>query len=666
MPSRREQFLENAARLCAAMGDPVPPCTPDLLDEADHAAAGEIVIRRGGLTYVPIGFGDIDWTCADTCNPPVVEMALRRYHMMRPLASAFRQTRDERYARAARRWIEVFLRDHPIVEGWEPLPGDGATQYDLRVGCAENAGWLGTMPVLLESDAYDDEFFETVVAAAAAHVAHVYDHVWPDRNIRALHGDVLLTSGLRLSFLPAAGKWRERGRRIINDVVRRQILPDGAHAEAAPGYHGVAMNLLVHMSRLARGFPELGLHVPPERVAAMHDYALATTRPDGAIISMHDTGYTASKRPPDTAVREARAAYRAEFGLPDELPPTCQVFPDAGQAFLRDSWGPDATYLTFDATPRGSWHWHPGRNTITLFAGGRALLVDTGYPFQTDEFPAYGTRTAHHATLNLNGWNQSYSRAQLRVRQGPGYDLVEGLYDGGYWPQPSYHHGAGLYGEHHRAVLWIRDRCFVVLDQMLATTEEGREPAIESVWQLAEGPVTLDESGRSAATENADANLLMLFPLTPEGTRASLHVGERDPMRGWAPIEWGRRCIPAPMIRLVTEKYSPWNAAMATVLVPFAGTRRPQVTAQAEIDACGTAGSDRAVCSLLLRWGDGSSDHVVWARRLRHSIDDRFGIDTDAALVHLRLGAGGEAAGGLAVDGSYVEHGGRAVAVAHL
>jgi len=661
MASQREQFLENAARLIAALGDFVPPWTPATLEQADHAVAGEVAPAADGVTYARIGFDAIDWTGAGSYNRETVEMALLRFHMLTPLASAFRQTGDERYAQAARRWIEAFLRDHPIVEDWKPAPNDGPTQYDLRVGCADNAGWLGTLPVFLRSQAFDDAFFEVVVGASRAHLAYLYDHVYPNRNIRFLHGDVLVTNGIRLAFLPESAKWRERGVRIINDAVQRQILPDGAHIEATPGYHAGVTGMFAQMGRLARGFPELGLAVPAERVAAMYDYALATCRPDGAISSIGDTRYVASRRPADSGVRSARAAFRAEAGLPDTLPPPCQTFPAAGQVFLRDKWGPDATYLTFDATTRRSWHWHPGRNSITLFANGRALLVDTGYPFKTEDFPACGQRTSQHSTLNLNGWNQSYSSAQVRVRQAPGYDLIEGLYDGGYWLQPSYSHGAGIYAEHHRAVLWIRGRCFVVLDQMLVTSDEENKPAVECVWQLSEGPAALDEAGRRAVTGHPDGNLLMLFPLTPPGTVASLHVGERGPMRGWLPIDWGRRCIPAPMIRLVAQCYSPWNANLATVLVPFAGETEPEVAAEAE--TFDVAVGDRALCRLDLRWADGTGDRLIWARRLGHAIDQWCEVDTDASLVHLRLDADGNQVSGLAVDGSFVEWHGSAANV---
>ncbi|MCX5658538.1 MAG: heparinase II/III family protein [Planctomycetota bacterium] len=657
--SNKARFLENAKRINDALGDPIPACTPAMLDEANRAETGEIWRAPDGTVAV-IDLDATDWTCSKTPNPETVQMHLLRYHILVPLAAAFRQTRDEKYPRIARRFIEAFLRDHPMVEGWAPKRHDGATQYDLRIGSSECPGWLGTLHFFAESKTFDDAFIETILAAARIHMLHLAKNVYPDRNIRAMNGEVLVVNGVRLSFLAEAAGWRTQGVRVVNDVIRRQILPDGAHMEAVPGYHGGVMTLLTSLWRLSRAMPELGLEIPSERIAAMYDYHLAATRPDGELISMHDSRYAPPTLAKPTPLGGLRAALRKEAGLPAITPPNVQVFPDAGQAYLRDDWSADATYLTFDATTRRSFHWHPGRNAITLFAHGRALLVDTGYPFATAEFPKYGHRTAHHSTLNLNGWNQSHTNAQMRVRRAPGYELVEGFYAGGYWPLETYFHGPGLFGEHHRTLLWVHGpnhgRVAIVIDNINTTSEVGHKPSVESVWQLSQGPVDIDPAGFRATTRHDRGNLLMLFPLVPEGAALTKHEGEREgpqgPMRGWVPTEWGRLCEPAPMLRVAAKEYDPWQANLVTVLVPFASGPAPKIEASAVGPDLAFGG--RIAGRLDLRWADGTTDRVMWIRRLENAITRQHGIDTDASLVHLRFGPDGKLAGGLTVDGHFL------------
>jgi hypothetical protein len=142
--------------------------------------------------------------------------------------------------------------------------------------------------------------------------------------------------------------------------------------------------------------------------------------------------------------------------------------------------------------------------------------------------------------------------------------------------------------------------------------------------------------------------LLLLFPLMPQGTAITVHEGERHPMRGWLPIDWGQRYMPAPMIRLAASSYDPWNAHFATVLVPFPGDTPPAVRAESvgpDIHI-----GDRSAGRLELRWHDGSSDLLVWTPRLGCAIDNQHGLETDACLVHLHLSPDAVVRGGLLVD----------------
>ena len=632
-------------RLAAVLGDGVPEWSPAVKDQAEHAIEGEIYLSPDGL-WTRIDFDRVDWNARDTVNPAHIIMVLRRFHMLGPLAAGYRASADERYARAARRYIEALLRDDPPVDDWAPVPGDGATQYDIRVGV-----WLVAMSDFRESPAFDEAFMARMIQAVRANMRYLVKNVFPDRNIRFWHGHVLLLTGLRLAGLPEATGWFQQGRGIVNDAVRRQLLPDGAHMEASPGYHGCVLRTVEVLWRLARAMPELGLYAPTERLAGMHDYQLAATRPDGAGISLHDSGYVPAVVTPHSSVRDARAAFQREAGLPERMPEPCVWFPHASQAFIRDDWTAESSYLTFDAATRRSFHWHPSRNSITLFAHGRALLVDPGYTFATERFPQYGHRTAHHSTVNFNGWDQSESRAWMRVAQADACTLVEGLYDGGYWPLENYSHGAGVFGEHHRTLLWLHRRFGVVLDHARHTCVEGHKPDIESCWQLSEGPAECDPATRQVVTRHERGNLLMHLPLVLAGTVISLHEGEREPMRGWLPIEWGRKCIPAPLVRAVAPSYDPWHGDMASVLIPFAGAAPPRV----EVSATGPEAvndSRRAGC-LRVDGEDGGRDLFVWTRRLEHAIDRQHGLSTDASLVHLRLNASGAVEGGLLVDGTF-------------
>lgn len=646
-PSLVDSLRAANARLAEVLGDSVPAWTPAVREMAEHAIEGDVYRAPDGA-WTRIHFDRVDWNAARTVNPAHIIMVLRRFAVLGPLASGYRATGDERYAQSARRYIEAFLRDHPPVDGWEPVPGDGATQHDIRVGV-----WLEALSHFAASPAFDESLMARMIQAVRGNLRYLATHVYPDRNIRFWHGQVLLLTGFRLKGLPEAAAWLDQGREIVNDAVRRQVLPDGAHMEAAPGYHGCVLDVVETLWKLARGIPELGLQVPTDRLAGMHDYMLAATRPDGLTISLHDTRYEPATSRPQSGFAAARAAFRRAAGLPEELPPPRVAFEHASQVFIRDGWTPDSAYLTVDAATRRSYHWHPCRNSITLFAHGRALLVDPGYTFQSESFPRYGHRTAHHNTVNFNGWDQSQSRVALRLSEAPGYAVVDGLYGGGYWPwsESTYSHGTGVFGEHHRTLLWIHERFGVVLDHIHHTGVAGHKPDVESCWQLSEGPAVCDPAARRVQTRHDHGNLLMAFPVVLPNTALTIHEGERDPMRGWLPVEWGRRCSAAPLVRLTAPAYDPWHGDMATVLIPFAGAQPPEL-------AISGSGPDAATDSRLagcvrIEAADGTGDRIIWTRRLEHAIYRQHGLQTDAALVHLRLDEAGAVRSGLMIDGTF-------------
>ncbi len=619
--------------------------TPANRETADRIVAGDIHRMPDG-TWVHIDLEHIDWNANDTVNPNALIMILRRFYFLSTLATAYRATNDERYAEAAYRYIAAFLRDDPPVDNWEPAPGDGDTQYDIRVGI-----WLSTLSEFSRSPSFSEAFIGQIFQAVQGYLRYLSKNVRPDRNIRFHHGQVLLVSGFRLADMPEAAAWKQQGIAICNDAIRRQVLPDGAHMEATPGYHGGMRDIAETYWRLAQAMPELGLKVPSEKVAAMFDYELSATRPDGAMISLHDTRYAPAVRKPSDGIAGARADFRRRAGLPEAMPPCCGLFPHAGQVFIREDWTLDSSYLTMDAATRRSFHWHPSRNSITLFANRRALLIDPGYTYETKQFPRYGHRSAHHNTVTFNGWDQSECPALLRAHTTGNYTLTEGIYGGGYWPLEKSSHGAGIFGAHQRSLLWIHQRFGIVLDSIHHTAVEGCKPSIESSWQLSEGPATCTPDARRVITGHDSGNLRLDFALVLPGTEITMHTGERDPMRGWLPTEWGQKCLPAPLVRVVAPNVDPWHGDMATVLTPFAGASAPGL----EITASGpdAVRDSRKAGYLRIQHADGSIDMLVWTRALEHAIDRQHNLETDAALVHLQINPSGEVTTGLLVDGTY-------------
>jgi len=647
-----DDLLHNNRLLLTAWGDPLPAVNEQTRDVANKALDG--VIYFNGMRETSVGRRNIDWS-GPQHNHQEWPAQLNRFFFLPPLAAMYRETGDERYAEAARDYLAEWMLAHPTRPGWEQAQYDNVLNLCIRMGNSQFPGWLGTLPIFMKSPLFTAEFVEEIIASCAVQLDFLMANIAPSINWRIANSDSLLVSGIRLAHLPPAEKWRPFGARVINDSWRRQILPDGAHYERNPGYHFWMTRVMAEYWKLARAMPELGLVMEAAQIARMFDYALATTRPNGSLNAMHDCiGERTGSHPNEQ--RRRREAFRQAAGLPDDLPPPAQYFPDAGQVFLRDGWGEDATYLTFDATNWGGGHCHLSRNAVQLHALGRSLLVDPGtLTYEAgDPLSAHGKSTRAHNTLTLNGWNQGENDPlHTRVLSAPGYDFVASDYEGPYWSGPytwSFAQGRGeaLFASHNRMLLWLHGRAVVVIDSVMRdpnSVPEKSFPSLEANWQLCEGGEV--ELGKDRAVARyGDANLLMLFPLVWPEMSLSLHAGEHDPLRGWLPAAGGK-FLPAPQLTFVCEQMEGHYAELVTVLMPFAG-ETPVVTAAANK----TDGQRPA--SLSLAWGDGTVDELWWTYRGIIMLGAIGEYVTDGGLLHLHRDSTGKVLQGCAVEATYL------------
>ena len=158
----------------------------------------------------------------------------------------------------------------------------------------------------------------------------------------------------------------------------------------------------------------------------------------------------------------------------------------------------------------------------------------------------------------------------------------------------------------------------------------------------------MDAAARRAVTGHADANLLALFPLVPAGTQFGVVAGQQTPCRGWLPGT-DNRLTPAPQLTLRLPRMNDARAEFITVLVPFAGTQAPALSASAQAPGPGVRPG-----WVRLAWGDGTTDEIHYVSRAMTMLGDGDGWATDGGLLHLRRDAAGRVLGGVAADATWV------------
>lgn len=620
------KILANEKELSLAWGRSLPELSDAILNDANRAFDLDLEDKESALLKGGSG------------------------HWLGRLAVAWLENRDERYPKAAAAVFKYVLKKEPLVSGrWLPPDNYDVLVIPHRIGDTECVGWLGALPWFIEHEDFSGELPGEIISSVQAQLNYLADNLHEGRNIRVTQGDSLLSTGLRLSFLPEAEYWRQTGLDVLNDSFHRMIRPDGSSAEATGWYHYIVMNMGFRFWRLGQAMPELGIQITSELVERMFDYTSACVEPDGRQATIGDC--TRSRIGSDGTLKSVlgrRAEARRILGLSDKPLPLSQNFPNTGQSFLRDGWGPDNTYLTFDATKRHGYHWHPSCNSIQVYSKGRHILMDPGRLSYNGSSPhrQYAISTRGHSTCNLNGWNQTWTESRFRARQAEGYDVIDAHYEGGYWPgTDEFNPTPGIFGQHHRTLLWLRGRFVVILDHVHHRHQADTAPDVECNWQFGPGEVRLSGSNSVIAKQGV-AQHMLLFPVTPDGTKLSIHEGEENPHFGWVSDDRDEPTV-SPLVRSCAEKCMTRHAHFASVLIPF-DHQLPEVC----VDGAGQVMNGR-VQWFRLAWPDGSTDEFWWYRNLEYPIQEQDEFVTDASLVHLHKEAQG-ASTVLAVDGTYL------------
>jgi hypothetical protein len=652
LADRKTILRETAARF-TALHEP-RPFTDAVREHADEVVAGGIRFNahegKDASKPITVGRTNIDWSGGHLKHQEWPTQ-MSRFFMLAPLMAAFRATGEAVYAEAARDYIADWM-DHFDCENIE-LRGNTCMDIGIRLGTHGFGGWGEALPLFMDQPAWTDAFVERMLASIERQAHILWERGIPSRqwgNHRIFGLDGLLHIALRQPFMADSAAMRRSARKGLNEA-QKQFHADGAHIEQTLGYHQHMAETFLYLQRLAGAFPEAGLQPDVGKLLCAAAY-LVHTLPAG----VNDTAAERLDRAHPEVWAAARR-WRAQLTGRDEstwTPEADAVFPDAGQVFCRSSWEPGADFLAFDAGPYSGAHAHLARLGLVFRSGGRLLLADPGtFDYEmSNPFALYGRSTPAHCTANLDGLNQGTDDARLLCSEiTPDHALLHGLYTGSYWSGIYYWGfqrgvGQGTYGKHERIVLWIRGEYMLILDGVMAET--GR--TVETVWQMTPMKAWRQDAGAltwQSQGESPNFHLQML--LAPKDSTLSVYEGQKEPLRGWFCDTYGTPPAPAPQ---VVFKHPCDSRFHATLAMPLPGNMKPPVTRERAF------GTGRC---LELAWPDGRVDRLLLSACLATALDETEGVETDSALVWLRLGPDGRPLRHVRLGGSYVRYQGKVI-----
>jgi len=266
---RRAVILERARILAVFPGQQIEEATPELLERAAKIARGTVFFYN--RTPVEVGLKDIDWTGTHIRHQEWPAQLNRFFHLG-PLASAYRATRDEVYARAARAYIEDWIRGDPYAHATAVRAGDNTLNVSIRLGTSVHAGWSGVLPVFLDSPAFDDAFLNQILVSITGQADFLSRHLSPVGNWRISQLDALVFTALRFPFLDNAKQLSQTGFAGMRTALENQLLPDGVHIERTPGYAAWMTRVAANYFRLPKLLPGTNAWVDRVRLVGALDY----------------------------------------------------------------------------------------------------------------------------------------------------------------------------------------------------------------------------------------------------------------------------------------------------------------------------------------------------------------------------------------------------------
>jgi hypothetical protein len=343
--------------------------------------------------------------------------------------------------------------------------------------------------------------------------------------------------GTCLPELKRAERWRNLGRSILLQQLEKHVRPDGVYFEQSSWYHRYTADFYTHFILLSERAGEPLPSLVRNRLAALLDYLMWITRPDGTspFLGDDDGGKLVKleERSPNDwrtvlsngVVMFGRGDYKHVAGeLAEETlwlfgpdaresferisaqPPNLKsrAFVDGGFYVMRSGWCPDSNYLLIDCGPHGVMncgHAHADALAIELAAQGATVLVDPGTFTYTGsvELRDLFRSTAMHNTLTIDGLSSSEPAGPFKWKHvanctlhcwhdHPGFTYFDGSHDGyKRLPDPA---------THTRSVLFVNREYWLMLDRVDAIGDHDyavhfhMAPGIETTLSRGDGRLT--------------------------------------------------------------------------------------------------------------------------------------------------------------------------------
>ena len=345
-----------------------------------------------GFSVTTIGTGDINFVGLNSGKHPTWQLWFNSLKWLEPLVQSYEQglnggtTHLNRAMAIAQDWTRTYPETTP---GQQPAWNDQATS-------------LRSQTLACLAKYRSDAWLMTALDTHARHLANSRNYAG-DWN----HGLEQNIALLAIGCIRDNSSWMTTAENRAHDTLVRSIDSQGAFNEQSPGYGSWTISRWWTVERVLAGcnrqpLPDLG-----NRLAKFATFLANATQPDGTLVQIGDT-YAEPIRS-DVTARYADARYAATRGRSGVSPQSKLSIYNAGFVLSRSGWGQERAFeseslFTMRYGPMRYAHGHFDHGSVTWYARGRKLLVDSGHVgFENSAYRTWIKSPEAHNTFTVPG-----------------------------------------------------------------------------------------------------------------------------------------------------------------------------------------------------------------------------------------------------------------------
>ncbi|MGM9509076.1 alginate lyase family protein [Larkinella sp. GY13] len=565
---------------------------PAALTEA-NASLQSVFTFQGITDTLPVNTANrLNWFHKGPNNDIEWAYFLNRMGYVESLQTAYCLTSDATYARAFNRLIIDWVVSNPAPDtNWNTAPWR-VLEVGLRLFGSWPTGFFGFQ----QATEFTPVARLLMLMSLHEHGAYVSKYHWVHHN----HGVMELNGLTRLALcfpeFKQADEWYHHALTGMAEEFRFQSYPDGAMKELTNSYHWVVVRNFLAYLDLNKAYHKSIPKELEEIVKRMCDYMAYTARPDGYGLLNNDADLLnnhALLKPLLQTFPRPDWQYLLSHGKEGQRPAqTSMMFPWAGHFIMRNGWGEAEGkdhFAFFDNGPWGTSHQHNDKLHLSVYANGRELLCDAGRMYyKPDKWRQFVNLSASHNVIALDGRGQnnyvpeaSKPLADSSYSIQPELDFSIGTYEGGFEdltphvpPITSNETAKKITGRHTRAVIYLKNRYWIVVDQV----QSDKPRTLTAYWHFNPACSVIAE-GQSVLTNDSQKGNLRFMPVMAETWSVNLVKGRENPsVQGWYSERYNQRV--AACCAEYSTKMAGTSATFAWILYPSADEKLPEITAQ--------------------------------------------------------------------------------------